>query len=113
MLAQRDRNILGKIRGPRIWSTGARLVGPPPAWALRGERGYLIKTPEDAVAAVRKKKAEGIEIIKFNEYVSPEAIKAGAEEAHRLELPVACHFSTCFSRRKRDLPGSNITGGWG
>src|SRR5213078_1164906 len=52
-LTQRDGTNLGKIRGPRIWSTGARLVGPPPPWALRGERGYLIKTPEDAIAAVR------------------------------------------------------------
>ena len=95
-LAQRDGTNLGKIRGPRIWSTGARLVGPPPAWALRGERGYLIKTPEDAVAAVRKKKAAGIEIIKFNEYVAPEAIRAGAEEAHRLGLPVTCHCLDVF-----------------
>jgi hypothetical protein len=39
-----------KIRGPRIWSTGSRLVGPPLAWALRGERGYLIKTPEEFVS---------------------------------------------------------------
>jgi len=96
-LAQRDGTNLGKIRGPRIWSTGARLVGPPPAWALRGERGYLIKTPEDAVAAVRKKKAAGIEIIKFNEYVAPEAIRAGgrsspARFARDLPLPrcVSC-----------------------
>jgi len=98
-LAQRDGTNLGKIHGPRIWSTGARLVGPPPAWALRGERGYLIKTPEDSVAAVRKKKAEGIEIIKFNEYVSPEAIKAGAEEANRLGLPV-------HRRRKKEMGDS-------
>jgi imidazolonepropionase-like amidohydrolase len=95
-LAQRNGTNLGKIRGPRIWSTGARLVGPPPAWALRGERGYLIKTPEDAVAAVRKKKADGLEIIKFNEYVSPEAIKAGAAEANRLGLPVTCHCLDVF-----------------
>ena len=33
----------------------------------------------------------GIEIIKFNEYVSPDAIKAGAEEAKSLGLPVTCH----------------------
>ena len=33
--AQRDGTQLGKIRGPRIWSTGTRLVGPPPAWARR------------------------------------------------------------------------------
>src|ERR1044071_3354405 len=95
-LAQRNGTNLGKIRGPRIWSTGARLVGPPPAWALRGERGYLIKTPEEAVAAVHKKKADGLEIIKFNEYVSPEAIKAGAAEANRLGLPVTCHCLDVF-----------------
>jgi hypothetical protein len=104
-LAQRDGTNLGKIHGPRIWSTGARLVGPPPAWALRGERGYLIKTPEDSVAAVRKKKAEGIEIIKFNEYVSPEAIKAGAEEANRLGLPVTCHCLDVFLAAEAGFAG--------
>jgi len=84
-MAQRDGTRLGKIRGPRIWSTGMRLVGPPPAWALRTETGYLIKTPDEARAAVRKKKEMGLEIVKFNEYVSPEAVKAGAEEADRLK----------------------------
>jgi hypothetical protein len=49
-LAERQGTNLGKIRGPRIWSTGSRLVGPPLAWALRGERGYLIKTPEEFVS---------------------------------------------------------------
>src|SRR5581483_11074895 len=37
-LAQRNGTNLGKIRGPRIWSTGARLVGPPPVWARRSGR---------------------------------------------------------------------------
>jgi imidazolonepropionase-like amidohydrolase len=104
-LAQRDGTNLGKIRGPRIWSTGARLVGPAPDWALRGERGYLIKTPEDAVAAVRKKKAEGIEIIKFNEYVSADAIKAGAAEANRLGLPVTCHCLDVFLAAEAGFAG--------
>jgi hypothetical protein len=95
-MAQRDGTNLGKIRGPRIWSTGTRLVGPPPSWALRTESGYLIKSPEDARSIVRKKKEAGIEIIKFNEYVSSEAIKAGAEEANRLGLPVTCHCLDVF-----------------
>ena len=104
-MAQRDGTNLGKIRGPRIWSTGARLVGSPPEWALRGERGHLIKTPEDAVAAVRKKKAQGIEIIKFNEYVSADAIKAGAAEANRLGLPVTCHCLDVFLAAEAGFAG--------
>ena len=104
-LAQRNGTNLGKIRGPRIWSTGGRLVGPPPAWALRGERGYLVKTAEEAREAVRKKKAAGIEIIKFNEYVAPEVIKAGADEANRLGLPVTCHCLDLFLAAENNFAG--------
>jgi Amidohydrolase family len=104
-LAQRNGTGLGKIRGPRIWSTGSRLVGPPPAWARRSERGHLIKTPEEARESVRKKKEAGIEIIKFNEYVSPEAIKAGAEEAHRLGLPITCHCLDVFLAAEAGFSG--------
>ncbi len=104
-MAQRDGTNLGKIRGPRIWSTGTRLVGEPPAWALRAERGHLIKTPEDARAIVRKKKEMGLDVIKFNEYVSPEAIKAGAEEANRLGLPVTCHCLDVFLAAEAGFAG--------
>src|SRR5262245_19572690 len=104
-MAQRDGTTLGKIRGPRIWSTGTRLVGPPPAWALRTESGYLIKTPDEARTIVQKKKAVGIEIIKFNEYVSPETVKAGAEEANRLGLPVTCHCLDVFLAAEAGFAG--------
>lgn len=104
-LAQKHGTDLGKIRGPRIWSTGGRLVGAPPAWALRGERGYLVKTPEEARETVRKKKAAGIEIIKFNEYVAPEVIKAGAEEAEKLGLPITCHCLDVFLAAENNFAG--------
>jgi amidohydrolase family protein len=104
-LAQRNGTNLGKIRGPRIWSTGGRLIGPPPAWALRGERGYLVKTPDEAREAVRKKKAAGIEIIKFNEYVAPEVIKAGAEEANKLGMPITCHCLDVFLAAENNFAG--------
>ena len=104
-LAQRNGTNLGKIRGPRIWSTGGRLVGPPPAWALRGERGYLVKTEDEARAAVRKKKAAGIEIIKFNEYVAPEVIKAGADEANKLGMPITCHCLDVFLAAENNFAG--------
>ena len=104
-LAQRNGTHLGKIRGPRIWSTGGRLVGPPPTWALRGERGYLVQTAAEARNAVRKKKESGIEIIKFNEYVAPEVIKAGAEEANRLGLPITCHCLDVFLAAENNFAG--------
>src|SRR5262245_40811970 len=104
-MAQRDGTNLGKIRGPRIWSTGTRLVGPPPSWALRTESGYLIKTAEEARSIVRKKKEAGIEIIKLNEYVSPAAIKAGGEEANRVGLPVTCHCLDVFLAEEAGFAG--------
>jgi len=50
-LAQRDGTALGRIRGPRIWSTGIRLVGPPPDWARRARRR---QTKEGAGAGYRQ-----------------------------------------------------------
>ena len=47
----------------------------------------------------------GIEIIKFNEYVSPEAIKAGADEANRLGLPVTCHCLDVFLAAEAGFAG--------
>jgi imidazolonepropionase-like amidohydrolase len=104
-LAQKLGTNLGKIRGPRIWSTGGRLVGTPPAWALRGERGYLVKTPDEAREVMRKKKAAGLDIVKFNEYVAPEVIKAGAEEAHKLGLPITCHCLDVFVAAENNFAG--------
>ena len=104
-LAQKHGTNLGKIRGPRVWSTGGRLVGPPPAWALRGERGYLVKTPEEARETVRRKKSTGIDIVKFNEYVAPEVIKAGAEEAEKLGLPITCHCLDVFLAAENNFAG--------
>jgi Amidohydrolase family len=103
--AQRDGTQLGKIRGPRIWSTGRRLVGPPPAWARRAEGGYLVKSPDEARAIVQKKKEMGLDIIKFNEYVEPEVVKAGAEEANRLGLPVTCHCLDVFLAAEAGFAG--------
>lgn len=104
-MAQRDGTMMGKIRGPRIWSTGARLVGPPPSWARRAESGYLIKTPDEARAVVRKKKEMGLEVIKLNEYVSPEVVKAAADEANRLGFPVTCHCLDVFLAAEAGFAG--------
>jgi imidazolonepropionase-like amidohydrolase len=104
-LAQRDGTALGKIRGPRIWSTGIRLGGPPPAWAQRVETGRVVATPEEVRAAVKKKKELGLDILKFNEYTAPEVVRAGADEANRLGIPVTCHCLDVFLAAESGFAG--------
>jgi imidazolonepropionase-like amidohydrolase len=106
-LAQRNGTNQGKIRGPRIWSTGARLIGEPPAWAMRAGPGFgsFVKTPEEARNIVRQKKAQGFDIIKLNEYVSPEVLRAAADEANKLGIPVTCHCLDVFLAADAGLAG--------
>jgi hypothetical protein len=105
-MAQRDGTAMGKIRGPRIWSTGARLVGAPPSWARGGtERGYLVRTPEEGRAAVRKKKELGLDILKLNEYVAPDVARAVADEAKKVGLPLTCHCLDVFLAAEADFAG--------
>jgi amidohydrolase family protein len=96
ILAQKDGVQKGKIRAPRIWAAGARLVAPPPEWAQRGFVGHVITTPEEARNVVRRKKEMGLDIIKISEYVAPEVFRAAVEEANRLDLPVTCHTLDVF-----------------
>jgi imidazolonepropionase-like amidohydrolase len=104
-LAQRDGTALGRIRGPRIWSTGIRIVGPPPSWARRVETGRVVRTAEEARAVVRRKKELGMDIVKFNEYTAPEAVRGGADEANKLGLPVTCHCLDVFLAAESGFAG--------
>jgi hypothetical protein len=54
---------------------------------------------------MRKKKAAGLDIVKFNEYVAPEVIKAGAEEANKLGLPITCHCLDVFVAAENNFAG--------
>jgi hypothetical protein len=105
ILAQKDAVAKGKIRAPRIWAAGARLVAPPPQWAQRGFVGHVITTPEEARNVVRKKKQMGLDIIKISEYVKPEVFRAAVEEANRLDLPVTCHTLDVFWAAESGVAG--------
>ena len=92
--------------------SAARVYGPPAGvWSGRRRPGRcaasaaICKNPRGWPPSCAKK-AAGIEIIKFNEYVAPEVIKAGAEEAQpawSARSPVIAW--TCFSPRKTDFAG--------
>jgi imidazolonepropionase-like amidohydrolase len=94
-LAQKQGTALGKIRGPRIWMSGRAIGGPSTehdAFGSRTVRGNIVvSTAEEVRRAVRRKKELGCDILKVNEFLSPDLLEVAVEEAHRLEMPVAAH----------------------
>jgi hypothetical protein len=94
-LAQRDGTKAGKIRGPRIWTSGRAIGGgrtetdAPDSRELRGN--IVVTTPEEARAAVDRKKQLGYDLIKLNEFLPMDMVKAVTDEAHRLGVAVTTH----------------------
>src|SRR5262249_29482537 len=93
-LAQKEGTRLGKIRGPRILTSGRAIGGArteTDAPSNRSSRGNIIvTTPEEARAAARRKKELGY-VIKINEFLSFDLVKAVVDEAHRQGIPATCH----------------------
>jgi Amidohydrolase family len=93
--AQKEGTDLGKIRGPRIWMSGQAIGGVTTGHDVplsRISRGHIIvSTPEEVRRAVQRKKQFGCDILKVNEFLSMDLLKVAVDEAHRLDMPVACH----------------------
>lgn len=99
IIAQKDGVQKGKIRGPRLWISGHALDGPRPAGMpeQRWQRGSIIvRTEEEARAAVRAHVEKGMDGFKVLERVSPEVAKAIADEARKLGKPVIGHSVNMF-----------------
>ena len=94
-LAQKDGTNLGKIRGPRLWPSGQAIgarQGELETEGSRAWRGYITVDNADHVrAAVAQKRKDGYDVIKLSEYLTPDLVKAAAEEAHRLGMGVTSH----------------------
>jgi hypothetical protein len=94
-LAQRSGTALGRIRGPRVWTSGRAIGGTrtatdaPDSRQVRGN--IMVETPEEARHAVRRKKELGYDLIKLNEFLSYDLVHAVADEAHKLGLAVTAH----------------------
>ncbi len=67
----------------------------------RTDRGNItVTTPEEARAAVRRKKEIGVDVIKLNEFLPLDLVKVVVEEAHSLGLPVTAHSMDCIGSAK-------------
>jgi Amidohydrolase family len=94
-LAQRDGTNAGRIRGPRIWTSGRAIGGArtetdaPDSREFRGN--IVVTTPDEARAAVDRKKSLGYDLIKLNEFLPMNLVKAVTDEAHRIGFAVTTH----------------------
>jgi len=94
-LAQKHGTELGKIRGPRIWTSGRAIGGArteTDAPGSRTPRGNItVTTPQETRRAIRRKKELGYDVIKLNEFLPFDLVKIAVDEAHGLGLPVTTH----------------------
>jgi len=109
ILAQRDAPNSGKIRGPRLWASGQAL-GTRQAEAVResarAARGEIsISSAEEARAAVQKKKRDGYDIIKVNEFVPLNWLEFVTKEAEHLGMPVTGHSWDAIGSTRAGIGG--------
>lgn len=77
------------IPAPRLFLCGPHLDGPGPAYP--GD-SVVILSPEEARLRVRQQVAQGATAIKVYFRLPLASIRAAAEEAHALEVPVTAHL---------------------
>src|ERR1700754_2664242 len=79
-LAQKLGTEVGKIRGPRIRTSGLAIGGArteTDAPSSRGVRGNItVTTPDEARRAVQRKKDLGYDLIKINEFLPFDLVRA-------------------------------------
>jgi imidazolonepropionase-like amidohydrolase len=84
-----------KLPGPRLFLCGPHLDGPGPAYP---KDSVVILSPEEARRWVRGQIREGANAIKVYFRLPLESIRAAAEEAHRLRVPVTAHLEIIDAR---------------
>lgn len=87
-IAQREALTRGRMNGPRLFVSGARVTGP------RGPAttdGSYVRTPDEARAYVRRLKAAGVDHVKVDLTITDEQLRAVIEESAAQGLRVLGH----------------------
>jgi len=87
-IAQREALKSGRIKGPRLFVSGARVTGPLGAPTTDGS---YVRDVEEARAYVRKLKAAGVDHIKVDLTITDEQLRAVIEESKAAGLPLLGH----------------------
>ncbi|NNE98570.1 MAG: amidohydrolase family protein [Pyrinomonadaceae bacterium] len=86
-LAIRESLKLGKISGPRVYTTGPLITVPETRWKIKA----VPKSPEDARTIVRNQKAAGYDFIKVYDGLSEKVYEAILSEAKAQGIKVVGH----------------------
>ncbi len=88
--ALRDQIARGEVVGPNIFNCSPIMDGDPPARPA-DEHNITLKTPEEAVAAVKQAQEDGFDYIKVYDNLPSDIYLAIMKTARELGLPVAGH----------------------
>jgi hypothetical protein len=86
LLALRDRIRAGAILGPNVYAAGQALNFYPQDWYFR-----VVKTPQEARAAVDEQARDGYDFIKVHNIMPLGMYRALAAEAHKVGLDLVGH----------------------
>jgi imidazolonepropionase-like amidohydrolase len=93
----------GERIGPQIFFTGPYLDGDPPYF----QPSIVIRNAQDATAAVQQLKSDGVDFIKVQSRLQPEAYLAIAEASRRAGMRYVGHVPDAISARAASEAGQS------
>jgi imidazolonepropionase-like amidohydrolase len=92
IIAQRAALASGTMQGPRLFVSGARVIGPLMPGPARPFGAGYVRDVEEARQYVRYLHAIGVDMVKVDATITDEQLAAVVDEAKRLGLPVLGHL---------------------
>ncbi len=92
IIAQRAAQKSGVMQGPRLFVSGARVLGPLLEGPPRAFGAGYVKDVAEARAYVRYLAAIGVDMVKVDSTITDEQLEAVIDEARKFRLPVLGHL---------------------
>ncbi|MBI4483284.1 MAG: amidohydrolase family protein [Acidobacteria bacterium] len=97
ILAQRDGEAKGKIRGPRILAAGNPIRGPfPSPQTFRRLHHIMVPTIEGAREEARKRVSQGVDVLKLYDGLTKEMLQVTIQEARAKGLAAIGHTTDAW-----------------
>ena len=92
IIAQRAAQKSGVMQGPRLFVSGARVLGPLLEGPPRAFGAGYVRDVAEARAYVRYLAAIGVDMVKVDSTITDEQLEAVIDEARKFRLPVLGHL---------------------